>query len=117
MTFTQVYGSILLPFIKNYEGTKNEKGRKAVVSNAAKAIQNSRNLLEEKGDSLPKDLEAVRLYFFLFFIFLPFSNCAYHIFRPSLAISKGVLGRKQMQRLGKMWTAMMRRVMISHQSK
>ena len=85
MTFTKVYGSILIPFIKNYEEAKNEKGRKGVVSNAANAVRNSRNLLEDKGDSLPKDLEAVRLYLLLY-LFLSLSNYAYHVFRLSLAI-------------------------------
>ena len=64
MSFSKVYASVLLPFVKNYEEAKNDKGRKAVLSNAVDAVQKSKNLFEDKGDSLPKDLQAVCLHFF-----------------------------------------------------
>lgn len=66
MSFTEVYASILSPFVKKYEEAKNDKGRKAVVSNAVDAVLKSRNLFEDEGDSLPKDLPAVCLHFFFF---------------------------------------------------
>ena len=59
MTFSNVYGSLLLPFIQNYKEAKNEKGRKVVVGKAADAVRKSRNLLEDKGADLPKDLQMV----------------------------------------------------------
>lgn len=59
MSFTQVYGNILLPFVKNYNNSKNEKARKGVVEIATNAVLKSRNLLEEKGLELPQDLKAV----------------------------------------------------------
>jgi hypothetical protein len=61
MTFTDVYASLLLPYIKNYEAAKNQKGRKEVLANAVDAVQKSRNLLEDTGDSLPNDLRTVCL--------------------------------------------------------
>jgi hypothetical protein len=60
MSFTQVYGNILLPFVENYKNAKNEKARKAVVETATTAVLNSKNLLEEKGLELPQDIKAVR---------------------------------------------------------
>lgn len=74
MTFSEVYASVLSPFVKNYEAAKNEKGRKAVVSNAADAVRKSRNLFEDKGDFLPKSLEPVCLYFFSSVLFHSFSS-------------------------------------------
>lgn len=59
MSFTQVYGNILAPFVENYKNAKNEKARKGVVETATNAVLNSKNLLEEKGLELPHDLKAV----------------------------------------------------------
>ena len=66
MSFSKVYANILSPFVKNYEEAKNEKGRKEVVLNAVDAVKKSRDLFEDKGDFLPKDLQAVCLYLFIF---------------------------------------------------
>lgn len=66
MSFSKVYANILSPFVKNYEEAKNEKGRKEVVSNAVDAVKKSRDLFEDKGDFLPKDLQAVCLYLIFF---------------------------------------------------
>jgi hypothetical protein len=98
MTFSEVYASVLSPFVKNYVAAKNEKGRKAVVSNAADAVRKSRNLFEDKGDFLPKSLEPVCLLFFS----LTLSTDSHHDFRLSFAISNVVLRRKQMQLVAKM---------------
>lgn len=59
MTFSQAYGNVLLPFVENYKGAKNEKARKGVIETAANTVLNSRNLLEEQGLDLPQDLKAV----------------------------------------------------------
>jgi hypothetical protein len=59
MSFTQAYGSILLPFIQNYKDAKNEKAWNGVVETATNAILNHRNLLEEQGLDLPQNLKAV----------------------------------------------------------
>jgi hypothetical protein len=59
MSFTQTYGSILLPFIQNYKDAKNKKAQKGVVETATNAILNHRNLLEEQGLDLPQNLKAV----------------------------------------------------------
>jgi hypothetical protein len=64
MSFTDIYASVILPYIANYKIAKNEKGRKAVVAKAVEAVQKSRDLLEDKGDSLPNDLQSVCLHLF-----------------------------------------------------
>jgi hypothetical protein len=63
MSFAEVYSDLLLPFVESYKEANNEKNRTLVVKNAADAVLNSRNLLEE-GVDLPKDLKTVRLYSF-----------------------------------------------------
>lgn len=69
MSFSNVYGSLLSPFIQKYKDAKNEKGRRAVVANAADATRKSRDLLEDKGVDLPKDLQRVCLLSFSFSIY------------------------------------------------
>jgi hypothetical protein len=61
MTFSELYGKVLFPFIKKFEDAKNEKGRKTVVSKAADAVKKSKDLLENAED-LPKDLPTVRIF-------------------------------------------------------
>jgi len=68
MTFTEDYGDVLLPFVEEYKNSKNEKARKAVVQNAADAVSNSRNLCEEGGDDLPKDLKTVCYFSLIVFL-------------------------------------------------
>ena len=68
MTFTEDYGKVLSPFLKKYQVEENEKQRRAVLKNAARVVVKSRDLLEEKTDDLPKDIQTVPLSFFLFFI-------------------------------------------------
>jgi hypothetical protein len=63
MAFSDVYASILLPFVKNYSAAKNDKERKAVVNHAAEAVTNSKNLMEQDGFHLPKDLKTVCILF------------------------------------------------------
>ena len=59
MSFSQAYGNILHPSVKNYKSAKNEKAQKAVMETATNTILNSRNLLEEQGFDLPHDIKAV----------------------------------------------------------
>lgn len=66
MSFTEVYGSILLPFVEKYKTAKNEKARKGVVDIAANTILHSKNLLEQQGSDLPQDIKAVCLTFIVF---------------------------------------------------
>jgi len=58
MAFTKCYASVLSPFVEKFREAKNEKDRKTVVKNAADAVTNSKNLLEDEED-LPKDLQTV----------------------------------------------------------
>jgi hypothetical protein len=66
MTFSDDYGHLLSPFLKEYKKANNEKARKAVIKNAADAISSSSALLEDKGTSLPKNLKTVCLFINLF---------------------------------------------------
>jgi hypothetical protein len=59
MPLSQKYQKILSPFVNSYDAAKNAKGRKQVLKNAAEALQKSKDLLEEKGEELPKYLETV----------------------------------------------------------
>lgn len=59
MSFADYYGTILEPFVKQYAEASNEKGRKGVLKNAADALRTGRDLMEDKGVDLPKDLPAV----------------------------------------------------------
>lgn len=71
MSFSKVYGSLLLPFIENYKEAENQKGRSAVVKNAVDAVSNAKDLLEEQGGNLPKDLRTVCVSFLMIlFVFL-----------------------------------------------
>ena len=69
MTFTEDYGKVLSPFLKKYQVEENEKWRRAVLKNMAEAVVKSRDLLKEKTDDLPKDIQMVPLSFFSFFLF------------------------------------------------
>jgi hypothetical protein len=62
MTFSELYGDIISPFVKKYKMETNEKGRKAVVKNASNAVLKSREEQEQEGVDLPKDLETVCLF-------------------------------------------------------
>ena len=59
MSFTKKYRKILSPFLEGYKTAKNDKARKKVLKNAAQAVKNSRDLQEDKGAELPKELETV----------------------------------------------------------
>ena len=63
MTLTEDYGKVLSPFLKKYQVEENEKQRRAVLKNVAEAVVKSRDLLEEKTDDLPKDIQTVPLSF------------------------------------------------------
>ena len=64
MAFTDLYSSILSPFVKSYKEATNEKKRALVLKNAADAVLESRHLLEDTGIDLPKDLKKVCLFSF-----------------------------------------------------
>ena len=81
MTFTQAYGKILLPFVKNCKNAKNKKAQKGVVETATNTILNSQNLLEEQGLDLPQDLKAVCPT--LLFLLLSFPMTMNDKYRPS----------------------------------
>lgn len=93
MTFSKAYGTLLHPFVEKYQLAKNEKGRNEVVKNAADAVTESKNLLEDEGDDLPKDLKTVR------FFNSPTYSITYKV-RPSLAISKASSRKKRLRRVG-----------------
>jgi hypothetical protein len=59
MSFSKVYGGVLLPFVKNYKEARNDKERKKILRNAADAVSQRRNELEDQGGQLPKDLPNV----------------------------------------------------------
>ena len=59
MTLSKVYGNLLSPFVEKYMAVKNEKGRAAVVKNAADAVLENSNMMEDQGADLPKDLRKV----------------------------------------------------------
>jgi len=69
MSFSEEYGKILSPFLKKYKEAENENQRKGVLKNAAEAVVESKGLLEDKGEHLPKDIKAVDFFFPLFFLF------------------------------------------------
>lgn len=64
MSFIKVYSDVLTPFVVKYKEAKNEKGRAAILKNAADAVLESKNLLEDNGGALPKDLKGVRFILF-----------------------------------------------------
>lgn len=64
MSFSEVYGDILSPFVEKFKEAKNEKNRAQVVKNAANAVSSSSQLLEDQGVDLPKDLKSVRIFSF-----------------------------------------------------
>ena len=69
MSFSELYGAVLSPFIKKFKLAKNEKEKKAIVKSASAAVSSKKELLEEGGDDLPEDLQAVCSSFhsYLFF--------------------------------------------------
>jgi hypothetical protein len=64
MSFSKVYSSILSPFVEKYQEAKNQKGRSEVLKNAADAVLKGRELVEEKGLDLPKDLTTVCVFIY-----------------------------------------------------
>lgn len=60
MALRKVYGAIISPFIDSYKSAKNATGRTQVVKNAAEAVLNRKDLLEDNGVGLPKDLQTVK---------------------------------------------------------
>jgi hypothetical protein len=97
MSFAEQYGKVLSPFLKKYKEAENEKRRKGVLKDAADAVVESRGLLEDKGESLPKDLKTVRFFFFLFMFC--FTSSFFH-FRQYIAISKDAPIRNPARMLG-----------------
>jgi hypothetical protein len=95
MTFSEDYGHLLSPFLKEYKAANKGKDKKAVIQNAANAISSSSSLLEDKGLGLTKNLKTVCLFFFFqsfffwnFDTFPPFL-LNFHFKRPYLATWKG----------------------------
>jgi hypothetical protein len=68
MAFTDIYNTVLTPFLKKFKDAENEKVKKTILKNASEAVIKSRDTLEVKGD-LPKDLEKVHFSFVLLFYF------------------------------------------------
>lgn len=68
MTFSDAYGNVLSPFVKNYKMAKNEKGRNGVLKDAVEAVRKSGEVLEDKGSDLPKDLRTVCFFILAFLI-------------------------------------------------
>ena len=66
MTFSQTYGAVLEPFVKNFKDAANEKGRNTVVNIAVAAVKRCKALLED-AEELPKDLRKVCASFCLAF--------------------------------------------------
>jgi hypothetical protein len=93
MAFGDLYSSILLPFAQSYQA-KNEKGRAQVVKDAMDAVLKSRDLLEDQGGNLPKDLKTVHIFHL---VSIP---CNAYYLRQLLDISKDVLRRTQLQQMG-----------------
>lgn len=93
MAFGDVYSSILLPFARSYQA-KNEKGRAQVVKDAMDAVLKSRDLLEDQGGNLPKDLKTVHIFHSASIL------CNAYYLRQSLDISKDVLRRTHLQQMG-----------------
>lgn len=62
MALKKVYGQLLLPFIESYKAAANTTGRSQIVKNAAEAVLKNKDLLEEEGVDLPKDLKTVNLF-------------------------------------------------------
>ena len=69
MSFSEVYGTVLAPFVETYQEGRNAKERKAIVVEAADAVKEAKELLEEV-DDLPKDLQTVSIssHFFVFVV-------------------------------------------------
>jgi hypothetical protein len=59
MAFTNIYASILLPFVEEYKVAQNQKSRALVIKSAAEAVMKSRHSLEDTGIDLQKDLNVV----------------------------------------------------------
>jgi hypothetical protein len=59
MAFSKDYATILFPFVRKYQDAKNEKGRTEVLKNASDAVLKAKEMLEDGGADLPKDLKAV----------------------------------------------------------
>lgn len=94
MAFTDIYNTVLTPFLKKFKDAENEKVKKTILKNASEAVIKSRDTMEVKGD-LPKDLEKV--HFFLCSIILSFHLIFAH-FRQSVAISKPPLASPLFQK-------------------
>jgi hypothetical protein len=68
MSFSELYSSVLAPFVTKYKDSNNDKERKTVVSEAADAVKDAKELLENAQD-LPKDIRTVSISFnFLSFL-------------------------------------------------
>ena len=52
MTFSKIYGNIILPFIEQYKDAKNDKARKVVIANAADAVKKSKVLTSQKTSNM-----------------------------------------------------------------
>ena len=76
------------------------------MKNVAKAVVKSRDLLEEKTDDLPKDIQMVPLSFFSFFLFLI-------TFSLLQDISKDVSKRNQPQRVGTLNQSRLNKYIVS----
>jgi hypothetical protein len=61
MPFTDIYSSILAPFVDTYKVAAHETNRGRIIEKAVNAVVESRHLLEDTGVNLPTDLKLVCL--------------------------------------------------------
>ena len=78
MSFSELYGAVLSPFVKKFKLAKNENEKKAIVKSASAAVSSKKELLEEGGDDLPEDLQAVCGLSILIFSLMMFMCSGYN---------------------------------------
>ena len=55
MSLSKTFCNLLSPFVESYKEAKNQKERKPIIKNAADAVLDNRDMMEELGE-LPSDL-------------------------------------------------------------
>lgn len=93
IAFSKIYGDIIQPFVQKFNDATNQKGKKGVLKNAALAVKEHRNNLEDKGPHLPKELETVSVVFSFYSLITHV-----HFVRQSADILHVVVRRKKVQK-------------------
>jgi hypothetical protein len=62
MSLSKVYCNLLSPFVEKYKEAKNANEKTKIIKNAADAVSNNKDALEDQGVDLPKDLRRVSTY-------------------------------------------------------